>query len=88
MSFTPVSNDISERKHNSKKTLAARERCSVAEAAYCYNVLPRSDDQASNPMETLFNYWVRVSDVAVPADADIAALTSETECEQRPEPPL
>ena len=72
MSFTPVSNDISERKHRSTKTLAARGRCSGAEAVYCYNVLPRSDDQASNPMETLLNYWVRVSDAAVPADVDIS----------------
>ena len=68
----PSGNDISERKHRSMKTLAARKRCSVAEAVYRYNALPRSDDQASIPMETLFNYWVRVSDVAVPADADIS----------------
>ena len=56
--YVPSGSGISERNHRSIKTLAVRKRCSVAEAVYRY-VMPRSDDQASNPMETLFNYLLR-----------------------------
>ncbi|XP_043208454.1 uncharacterized protein LOC122374015 [Amphibalanus amphitrite] len=71
----PSGNGISERNHRSIKTLAARKKCSVVEAVYRYNVMPRAEDQSSSPMETLFNYRVKVPDVDTPADADISRFT-------------
>ena len=56
-------NSVVERNHRTVKTIAARKQCSVAEAVYRYNVMPRSDDPRSSPANTLFNYEVRVPDV-------------------------
>ena len=65
----PSGNGISERNHRSIKTIAARKGCSVAEAVYRYNVMPRNDDPASSPADTLFNYESRVSDVDTEVEA-------------------
>ena len=59
----PSGNGISERNHRSIKTIAARKSCSVLEAVYRYNVMPRSDVPASSPAHTLFNYAPRVPDI-------------------------
>lgn len=59
----PSGNGISERNHRSVKTIAARKGCTVAEAVYRYNVMPRSDAPASSPADMLFNYTSRVHDV-------------------------
>ena len=65
----PSGNGISERNHRSIKTIAALKGCSVAEAVYRYNVMPRSEDPASSPADILFSYESRVSDV----DAEVEA---------------
>ena len=67
----PFGNGISERNHRSVKTIAARKGCSVAEAVYRYNVMPRNDDPNSSPANVLFSYKLRVPDVE-----------SEEECEE------
>ena len=67
----PFGNGISERNHRSVKTIAARKGCSVAEAVYRYNVMPRSDDPNSSPANVLFSYKLRVPDVE-----------SEEQCEE------
>ncbi|XP_043209912.1 uncharacterized protein LOC122374918 [Amphibalanus amphitrite] len=59
----PFGNGVSERNHRSVKTIVARKGCSVAEAVYRYNVMPRSDDLNSSPANVLFNYKLRVPDV-------------------------
>ncbi|KAF0291526.1 Ubiquitin carboxyl-terminal hydrolase 22 [Amphibalanus amphitrite] len=72
----PFGNGVSERNHRSVKTIVARKGCSVAEAVYRYNVMPRSDDLNSSPANELFNYKLRVPDVeseekceeSIPAD--------------------
>ena len=63
----PSGNGISERNHRTVKTLVARKGCSVAEAVYRYNVMPRTDDPDSSPANMLFSYRLRVPDV----DAEI-----------------
>ena len=68
----PSGNGVSERNHRSVKTIAARKGCSVAEAVYRYNVMPRSDDPNSSPANVLFSYKLRVPDVE-----------SEEECDER-----
>ncbi|XP_043227746.1 uncharacterized protein LOC122384429 [Amphibalanus amphitrite] len=59
----PSGNGISERNHRSIKTIVARKGCTVAEAVYRYNVMPRSDVPGSSPSDELFNYSCRVNDV-------------------------
>ena len=61
--YAPSGNGISERNHRSIKTIAARKGCTVAEAVYRYNTMPRSDAPGSSPADTLFNYASRVHDV-------------------------
>ncbi|XP_043240252.1 uncharacterized protein LOC122390888 [Amphibalanus amphitrite] len=69
----PFGNGVSERNHRSVKTIVARKGCSVAEAVYRYNVMPRSVDLNSSPANVLFNYKLRVPDVE-----------SEEKCEENP----
>ena len=70
----PSGNGISERNHRSIKTIAARKGCTVAEAVYRYNVMPRSDEPASSPADNLFNYASRVHDV------DAETNSAEEQC--------
>ncbi|XP_043189310.1 uncharacterized protein LOC122363759 [Amphibalanus amphitrite] len=71
----PFGNGVSERNHRSVKTIVARKGCSVAEAVYRCNVMPRSDDLNSSPANVLFNYKLRVPDVE-----------SEEKCEEKRKP--
>ncbi|KAG0726852.1 hypothetical protein GWK47_035774 [Chionoecetes opilio] len=56
----PSGNGISERCHRTVKTILARKGCSVAEAVYRYNVMPRGNDAASAPANQIFRYEVRL----------------------------
>ena len=52
---------IAERCHRSVKRIAARKRCTIAEAVYWYNVAPNDDvDSATAPANKLYNYEIRV----------------------------
>ena len=73
----PSGNGISERNHRSVKTLAARKRCSVLEAVYRYNVMPRDDDPGSSPANVLFRYKLRVPDVD-----DMTTVPEESGCDR------
>lgn len=70
----PSGNGISERCHRSIKTIVARKGCTVAEAAYRYNVMPRDADPESAPVSQLFRYRVRQqgidSDNSEPVDVE------------------
>ena len=56
----PSGNGISERCHRTVKTILARKGCSVAEAVYRYNTMPKGNDAASAPANQLFRYEVRL----------------------------
>lgn len=56
----PSGNGVSERCHRSVKTIVARKRCSVAEAVYRYNVMPRSENPVTSPANQLFRYEARL----------------------------
>ena len=52
---------IAERCHRSVKRIAARKRCTIAEAVYWYNVARNDDvDSATAPANKLYNYEIRV----------------------------
>ncbi|MPC60215.1 hypothetical protein E2C01_054254 [Portunus trituberculatus] len=55
----PSGNSISERCHRSVKTIAARKPCTIPEAVYCYNVMPRDDNPSSAPTNSIFRYEAR-----------------------------
>lgn len=59
----PSGNGISERNHRTVKTILARKGCSVAEAVYRYNTMPREDDPSSSPANQLCRYEVRLLDI-------------------------
>ena len=57
----PSGNGVIERCHRSVKVIAARKGCSIAEAVFRYNVMPRDDETAdSAPACQLYQYRVRV----------------------------
>ena len=54
-------NGIVERCHRSVKRIAARKRCSIAEAVYWYNIAPKDgDDPSTAPANKLYRYNLRV----------------------------
>ena len=54
-------NGIVERCHRSVKRIAARKRCSIAEAVYWYNMAPKDGvDLSTAPANKLYSYNVRV----------------------------
>ena len=57
--YAASGNGITERCHRSVKVIAARTRCTIAEAVFLYNVTPR-DDKASDtaPANMLYKYEV------------------------------
>ena len=56
----PSGNGVVERCHRSVKVIAARRRCSVAEAVHIYNVTPRDGETAgSAPASGVYQYPVR-----------------------------
>ncbi len=56
----PSGNGISERGHRTVKTILARKGCSVAEAVYRYNTMPRDNDAASAPANQIYRYEIRL----------------------------
>ncbi|KAK4294952.1 hypothetical protein Pmani_032459 [Petrolisthes manimaculis] len=56
----PSGNGISERNHRTVKTILARKGCSVMEAVYRYNTMPRGNHAQSAPANRLFQYEVRL----------------------------
>ena len=56
----PSGNGISERCHRTVKTIAARKPCTIPEAVYRYNVMPRDDNPSFAPANRLFRYEVRL----------------------------
>ena len=57
----PSGNAVIERCHRSVKVIAARKGCSITEAVFRYNVMPRDDETAdSAPASRLYRYQVRV----------------------------
>ncbi|KAG0715735.1 Intracisternal A-particle Pol-related polyprotein [Chionoecetes opilio] len=57
----PSGNGVVERCHRSIKVIAARKGCSVAEAVYLYNLMPKDDCATSTaPANMLYRYTVRI----------------------------
>ncbi|KAG0714344.1 Intracisternal A-particle Pol-related polyprotein [Chionoecetes opilio] len=57
----PSGNGVVERCHRSIKVIATRNGCSVAEAVYLYNLMPKDDCTTSNvPANMLYRYTVRI----------------------------
>ncbi|XP_064106974.1 uncharacterized protein LOC135215948 [Macrobrachium nipponense] len=62
--YVPSGNGIAERCHRTVKVIAARKGCSIAEAVYLYNLMPRDDcDSTTAPVSMLYSYPVRVRGV-------------------------
>ena len=63
--YAASGNGIAEKCHRSVKRIAARKRCTIAEAVYWYNVAPKDDvDSATVPANKLYNYEIRVLVIA------------------------
>ena len=57
--YVASGNGITERCHRSVKVIAARSRCTIAEAVYLYNVTPRDDKSSDTaPANMLYRYEV------------------------------
>ncbi|KAG0715414.1 hypothetical protein GWK47_012001 [Chionoecetes opilio] len=57
----PSGNGVVERCHRSIKVIVARKGCSVAEAVYLYNLMPKDDCTTSTaPANMLCRYTVRI----------------------------
>lgn len=69
-------NSIVERNHRSVKRIVARTSCSVPEAVYRYNVMPRDTHSASAPANRLYSYEVRVKDID-PVSVDSEPFSGE-----------
>ena len=58
--YAPSGNGIVERNHRTVKVIAARKRCSVAEAVHLYNVTPRDGTTVTEaPATGVYRYEVR-----------------------------
>lgn len=81
----PGGNGVVERSHRTVKVIAARKRCSVAEAVHLYNVSPRVDSEpGSSPASAVYTYQVR--DCVSSGDVQLTEEQSahpvvENECE-------
>ena len=72
----PSGNGISERCHRTVKTILARKGCSVTEAVYRNNIMPKGNDAASVPANQIFRYEVRLLDIdAYGSDTPAGAVT-------------
>ncbi|KAK4322347.1 hypothetical protein Pmani_006904 [Petrolisthes manimaculis] len=59
----PSGNGIAERCHRTIKVIASRKRCSIAEAVYLYNLMPKDDCTASTaPANMLYRYNARIKE--------------------------
>ena len=57
--YVPMGNGIVERCHRTIKCIAARMRCSIMEALYWYNVMPKDDATASiAPANAIYNHYI------------------------------
>ena len=62
--YVPAGNGIIERCHRSIKRIAARTRCSVQEAVYWYNVVPKDDTSSlTAPANGIYRYEVRIRNI-------------------------
>ncbi|XP_045105468.1 uncharacterized protein LOC123500980, partial [Portunus trituberculatus] len=75
----PSGNGISERNHRTVKTIQARKSCSVPEAVYRYNTLPRGNDAGSSPANMIFCYEFRLLGIDGASQHDQAAEDDEEE---------
>ena len=57
--YVPSGNGIVERCHRTVKRIAARKRCTILEAVYWYNVMPK-DDMSSATAPANMVYWYRI----------------------------
>ncbi|KHJ40534.1 integrase core domain protein [Trichuris suis] len=58
--YAPSGNGITERCHRTVKVIAARTGCSVREAVYRYNLMPRDDrTPATAPANAIYRYTVQ-----------------------------
>uniref|UniRef100_A0A5S6Q3K8 Integrase catalytic domain-containing protein n=1 Tax=Trichuris muris TaxID=70415 RepID=A0A5S6Q3K8_TRIMR len=74
--YAPSGNGIVERCHRTVKVIAARKNCSVNEAVYRYNLMPRDDCSVDKaPANAVYRYSVRVRGVD-PVVADIQSVQS------------
>ena len=62
--YVPSGNGIVERNHRTIKRIAARKRCTIAEAVYWYNVTPRDSVSPSTaPANAVHQYYVRLKGI-------------------------
>ena len=62
--YVPASNSIVEWCHHSIKRIAARTRCSVQEAMYWYNIMPKDDTSSlTAPVHGIYRYEVRIRNI-------------------------
>ena len=53
-----------ERSHRTVKTIAARKNCSISEAVYWHNVIPKDDvSSCTAPADALHRYHIRIKGV-------------------------
>ncbi|KFD58278.1 hypothetical protein M513_01041 [Trichuris suis] len=65
--YAPSGNGIVERCHRSVKVIAMRKGCSVPEAVYLYNIMPRDNRTAqSTPANAVYRYDVRLRGIDQP----------------------
>ena len=58
--YVPSGNSIAERSHCSIKRIAARKQCTIAEATYWYNVIPKDGmSPVTTPTNVIYMYQVR-----------------------------
>ena len=57
--YVPSGNGIVEQCHRTLKRIAARKRCTIPEAVYCYNVTPKDDvSSATAPANMVYRYHI------------------------------
>ena len=68
--YIPSGNGIVERCHRTVKRIAARKRCTMPEAVYWYNVMPKDDvSSAAAPANMVYRYriWLKgINGTSVP----------------------
>uniref|UniRef100_A0A5S6QHX4 Integrase catalytic domain-containing protein n=1 Tax=Trichuris muris TaxID=70415 RepID=A0A5S6QHX4_TRIMR len=69
--YVPSGNGIAERCHRTVKVIAARTGCSIREAVYRYNLMPRDDHtSATAPANVIYRYTVRDKNEAVTSSSE------------------
>ena len=75
--YAASGNGIAERCHRSVKRIAARKRCTIAEAVNWYKMTPKDDvDSATAPANKLYNYEIRVLVIAHVLHSEQGAIDS------------